>query len=182
MRVGIYARVSTDEQDVETQLVALREHCNRMNYNVVDEYIDSGFSGKDANRPQFERLLFDVRNRRVDCIIAWKIDRIGRSLAHLINFLQELRNRRVGFISVTESIDTSTAQGELFWNIFGAFAQFERSMIIERTKAGLERAKRQGKALGRPKGSRDKKVRKKSGYYLRWAGNKKTPPRILAKA
>lgn len=167
--VSLYARTSQADQNTETQLVALRDFCKRMNYQVSDEYVDNGFSGKDTCRPEFERLLGDMRDKKFQCIITWKIDRIGRSLQHLLNFLQELRNRKVDFISMTEMIDTTTPHGELIWNILGAFSQYERSIIVSRTLAGLERARRQGKQLGRPKGRKDGKARRKSGYYARWA-------------
>jgi len=171
--VVIYARTSQADQNAETQLLALRDYCERMNYNITDEYVDSGFSGKNTNRPQFERLLADMRVKKIQCILVWKIDRVGRSLQHLLSFLQELRNKNVDFISITENIDTTTPHGELIWNILGSFAQYERSIIVARTNAGLARARAEGKTLGRPRGSSDKKRRKKSGYYARWAKTSK---------
>lgn len=168
MKVAIYARVSTAEQTTETQLLPLRDYCQRNCYEIYEQYIDDGFSGKDDKRPAFERMLNDMRGKKFECIVVWKIDRVGRSLQHLLNFLAELRKRNVHFVSTTEQIDTSTPHGELIWNIMGAFAQFERSIIVSRTKAGLERAKKEGKTLGRPKGSKDLKLRRVSGYYMRW--------------
>jgi len=167
--VVLYARTSMSDQNSNTQLMALRDYCNRMDYNITHEYVDDGCSGKDTNRPQFELLMNDMREKRFNTILTFKIDRIGRSLQHLLSFLQELRKKQIDFISLSENLDTSTSHGELIWSILGAFAQYERSIIIERTKAGLNRAKREGKRLGRPKGSTDKKVRRKSGYYTRWA-------------
>ncbi|MDP8264165.1 MAG: recombinase family protein [Candidatus Aceula lacicola] len=176
-RIVIYARTSQSDQTTENQVIALRDYCSRMQYEIVDEYIDSGYSGKTDKRPEFERLLNDMRSREFDCIAVWRIDRVGRSLQHLLNFLQELRNRQIDFISITELIDTATPHGELIWNILGAFSQYERSIIVSRTKAGLERARRQGIKLGRPFGSKDKKRRKRSGYYSRWANStKKSSP------
>jgi len=167
-RIVIYARTSQADQTTENQVIALRDYCYRMQYEIVDEYIDNGYSGKTDKRPEFERLLSDMRSRKFDCIAVWRIDRVGRSLQHLLNFLQELRNRQIDFISITELIDTTTPHGELIWNILGAFSQYERSIIVARTKAGLARAKKQGKILGRPFGSKDKKRRRKSGYLQRW--------------
>lgn len=167
--IALYARTSMSDQSTETQLIALRDYCQRMGFQITSEYVDNGFSGKDTIRPEFERLLEDMRSKKFQAILTWKLDRVGRSLQHLLNFLQELRNRKVDFISMTEMIDTTTPHGELIWNILGAFAQYERSIIVSRTLAGLERARRQGKQLGRPKGKKDGKVRRKSGYYARWA-------------
>ena len=178
MKVALYVRVSTQDQQTQNQMLPLRDYCNRMNHQIVDEYIDEGWSGKDAKRPEFERMLNDMRVKKFDCIMTWKIDRIGRSLQHLLSFLQELRNRKVNFISITEMIDTASPHGELIWNIMAAFAQYERSIIISRTIAGLERAKREGKTLGRPKGKLDSRPRIKAGYYIRHMRNraKKSTP------
>lgn len=167
MKTSLYIRVSTQDQQTQNQLLPLRDYCSRMGYQIVDEYIDEGWSGKDAKRPEFERMLADMRAKKFDCIMTWKIDRIGRSLQHLLSFLQELRNRKINFVSITEMIDTSSPHGELLWNIMGAFAQYERSIIISRTMAGLERAKREGKKLGRPRGRLDSKPRIRSGYFIR---------------
>ena len=171
-RVACYARISTSEQNIESQLVALRDYCKRMNFDQVEEYVDDGFSGKDTNRPQFQRMIEDIRINKLDCVIVYKIDRFGRSLQHLLNLLEEFRNRKVDFVSITQPIDTTTPAGEMFWQILASFSQFERSLIIERTKAGLERAKKEGKKLGRPHGSRDKKRRRRSGYITRWSRGK----------
>ena len=178
MKVALYIRVSTQDQQVQNQLLPLRDYCARMSYEIVDEYVDEGWSGKDTKRPDFERMLTDMRAKRFDCIVVWKIDRVGRSLQHLLTFLQELRNRKVDFISITEMIDTTTPHGELIWNIMAAFAQYERSIIVSRTMAGLDRAKREGKTLGRPKGKKDSRPRVKSGYYIRHMKNrgKKSSP------
>lgn len=169
MNVAIYARVSDSSQIIDTQLLPLREYCQRQGYLNVEEYLDNGFSGSNTKRPAFERLLKDMREGKLSLILVWKTDRCGRSLLHLLSFLQELRNRKVDFISLTESINTTTPQGELIWSILGAFGQYERSLIIERTKAGLARAKAEGKQIGRPKGKKDSQPRQKEGYFRRWA-------------
>jgi DNA invertase Pin-like site-specific DNA recombinase len=166
--ISIYARTSMADQNAETQLMALRDYCQRMSYQIVDVYVDNGFSGKDQNRPQFERLLGDMRTGKVNCVLVYKLDRIGRSLQHLISLFAEFKNRGVEFVSLTQQIDTQTPEGKMFWQLLGVFAEYERELIVSRTKAGLERARRQGKRLGRPKGSTDKKRRRLSGYYARW--------------
>ncbi len=148
-----------------------------MDYKIVDEYVDTGFSGKTMERPQFERLLHDIRASKFDCVIVYKIDRFGRSLQHLLNLLEEFKNRKVDFISITQPVDTTTAAGKMFWQILAVFAEFERTLIVERTLAGLARARKQGKTLGRPKGKKDSSPRRKSGYINRWVrGNKQSSP------
>jgi DNA invertase Pin-like site-specific DNA recombinase len=168
-RVALYARTSMADQNSETQLMALRDYCGRMGYQAAGEYVDNGFSGKDDKRPAFERLLADLRARNVDCVVVYKLDRIGRSLKHLLNLFEEFKNLGVEFISFTQNINTNTPEGKMFWQMLGVFAEYERELIVARTKAGLERARRQGKSLGRPCGSKDTKRRRKSGYLRRWS-------------
>ncbi|MBL7131252.1 MAG: recombinase family protein [Candidatus Omnitrophica bacterium] len=168
-RVGLYARTSMLDQNSDSQLLALGQYCERMGYKIVDKYIDNGFSGKTTQRPEFERLLADIRANRLDCVVVYKIDRFGRSLQHLLNLLEEFKNRKVDFISITQPVDTTTAAGKMFWQILGVFAEFERTLIVERTNAGLTRARKEGKTLGRPKGKGDSRPRRKSGYIKRWA-------------
>jgi len=154
MRVAIYVRVSTEEQNPENQTNELQKYAQRMEYQVFGTYIDR-CSGLKDSRPEFNRLLEDMRRMRFDAILVWKLDRIGRSLQHLLNLLQEMDSKKVDFICLTQNIDTTSASGRLLFNLLGAFAQFESSLISERTKAGMDRAKRQGKNIGRPK--KDKK-------------------------
>lgn len=169
-QVVLYARTSMSDQNTETQLMALRDYCNRMGSEITDVYQDNGFSGKTDKRPEFERLLGDIRASRVDCVLVYKLDRIGRSLKHLLNLFEEFKNLGVEFISLTQNINTNTPEGKMFWQMLGVFAEYEREMIVARTKSGLERARKQGKTLGRPKGSKDTKRRRKSGYLRRWSG------------
>lgn len=171
-KVALYARCSTSDQNTETQLIALREYCSRMNYKITKEYIDNGFSGKTDKRPEFEHLLGDIRGNNIDCVLVYKLDRIGRSLKHLLNLFEEFKNIGVEFISLTQNINTNTPEGKMFWQMLGVFAEYERELIVNRTLAGLDRVRKQGKILGRPKGARDSKLRRKSGYYLRYAGSK----------
>ena len=171
--VALYARTSMSDQNSETQLMAMRDYCARMGYEIKDTYCDNGFSGKNDNRPQFERLLGDVRANKVNCLLVYKLDRIGRSLKHLLNLFEEFKNQGVEFISLTQNINTKTPEGKMFWQMLGVFAEYERELIVARTNAGLVRARRQGKTLGRPIGSKDKKCRRKSGYINRWANGSK---------
>lgn len=176
-RVVLYCRVSSKDQNCETQLIALRDYCRSMNYTVCDEYVDQGFSGKNTRRPEFERMLSDIRSRDVECVLVYKLDRIGRSLKHLLNLFEEFKNRNVEFIALTQNINTNSPEGKMFWQLLGVFAEYERELIVSRTNAGLDRARRQGKTLGRPVGSKDTKRRRKSGYLNRWS--KKPSPRKI---
>ena len=175
-QVVLYARTSMLDQNTETQLMALKDYCNRMGYQITGEYVDNGFSGKDDKRPQFERLLGDVRSNKVDCVLVYKLDRIGRSLKHLLNLFEEFKSKGVEFISLTQNINTNTPEGKMFWQMLGVFAEYERELIVARTLAGLQRARRQGKALGRPLGAKDRKRRRLSGYIARWNGSKQYSP------
>lgn len=170
--LALYCRTSMADQNAETQRMALRDYCERMRYNVIGEYVDNGFSGKDNNRPEFERLLNDIRSGKVNCLLVHKLDRVGRSLQHLISLFAEFKNRGIEFISLTQNINTESPEGKMFWQLLGVFSEYERELIVARTRAGLERAKRQGKKLGRPAGKKDRKARRKSGYFARWAGSK----------
>jgi DNA invertase Pin-like site-specific DNA recombinase len=171
-KVALYARTSMADQNLDTQLMALKDYCARMDYQIMGKYVDSGFSGKDDKRPEFERLLSDIRANSVNCVIVYKLDRIGRSLKHLLNLFDEFKNRGVEFISFTQNINTNTPEGKMFWQMLGVFAEYERELIVARTLSGLQRAIKQGKRLGRPAGAKDKKRRRLSGYIARWNGSK----------
>lgn len=139
MKIG-YARVSSDDQELHLQLDALNDiGCDKI-------YTEKA-SGKVTNRPELEKALDNLR--KGDMLVVWRLDRLGRSLPHLIETVNDLKARNIGFVSITEAIDTSSPAGELIFHIFGAIAQFERSLISERTKAGLAAAKRRGKSVGR---------------------------------
>jgi len=167
MRVSIYTRVSTQDQTTENQLLQLRKFCQNNNYEIVAEYSDV-ISGSKSSRPELDKMLQAMRNKEFDAIVCWKFDRLGRSTQHLLQVLEEVKNKKVRLIATSQNIDTSTAMGKFFYTILAGFAEMEREMIVERTMLGLERARRQGKKLGRPAGSKDKGRRRKSGYYLRW--------------
>ena len=149
-RAAIYARVSTSDQTCENQLLELRRYCEARGWQAV-EYVDSGISGAKDRRPALDRLMGDARRRKLDFVVCWKLDRFGRSLAHLINAIQTLTDSGVGFTSIGEGIDTRSATGRLMLGILGSFAEFERERIRERVLAGLRRAKAHGQRLGRPR-------------------------------
>jgi DNA invertase Pin-like site-specific DNA recombinase len=151
VRAALYARCSTYDkgQDLELQLTPLREYCERRVFAIAGEYVDNGISGTKDRRPQLDRLLNAARKRQVDIILVWKLDRFGRSLKQLVTVLDELSGLGVGFISYQDNLDLTTPQGRLMFHIIGAMAEFERELIRERVKAGLENARRKGKRLGR---------------------------------
>jgi DNA invertase Pin-like site-specific DNA recombinase len=151
MRVAIYARVSTTNgQSPEMQLSDLREYASRRGWEVFAEYVDNGVSGAKESRPELNRLMADAHRRRFDVVLCWKVDRFGRSLKHLVNTLADLDSYGIAFISLRDNLDLSTPSGRLMFQIIGAMAEFERSLIQERVRAGLRNAKLKGKILGRP--------------------------------
>jgi DNA invertase Pin-like site-specific DNA recombinase len=151
VRAALYARCSTPNkgQDPELQLVPLREYCQKRDFTITGEYVDNGISGTKERRPQLDRLLEAAKKRQVDMIIVWKLDRFGRSLKQLVMALEELSSLGIGFISYQDNLDLATSQGRLMFHIIGAMAEFERELIRERVKAGLDNARRKGKRLGR---------------------------------
>jgi len=152
MRAAIYARVSTlNGQSPEMQLAELREYASRRGWEVFGEYVDSGISGSKESRPELNRLMSDAHRRHFDAVLCWKVDRFGRSLKHLVNALADLDSYGVAFVSLRDNLDLSTPSGRLMFQIIGAMAEFERSLIQERVRAGLRNAKLKGKRLGRPR-------------------------------
>jgi DNA invertase Pin-like site-specific DNA recombinase len=151
MRAALYARVSTTDQTCENQLIELRRYVQARGWTAAAEYIDHGISGSKDRRPALDRLMADAKRRKVDVVVCWKLDRFGRSLAHLVNAIQTLTDVGVGFTSIGEGIDTQSATGRLMLGILASFAEFERARIQERVRAGLARARAQGKRLGRPR-------------------------------
>jgi DNA invertase Pin-like site-specific DNA recombinase len=156
MKVAIYCRVSTEEQNADKQEDICREYCKRNNLEIYKVYKDI-ISGTTSSRPNFNELLEDMRQRKFQVILVTKLDRLGRSLQHLLALLEEFNKKGIHFIAVTQSIDTTSASGKLQLQILGAFAEFERNMISERTKEGLR------KAIGVGKRGRDKIPRKRRG-------------------
>lgn len=152
MKVAVYARVSKadESQDPENQLIRLRSYCNERNWSIYDEYVDYA-SGADANRPRLADLKRDASARRFGLVLTTKIDRIARSSLDLKLLIEDLKARGIEFECADQPFSTNTPTGKLLFGILGEIAEFERSLIIERTKAGLARAKAQGKRLGRPR-------------------------------
>jgi putative DNA-invertase from lambdoid prophage Rac len=149
MRAAVYARVSTLEQEPENQLQELRHYVQARDWTAV-EYVDRGVSGAKDRRPSLDQLITDARRRRFDVLVCWRLDRLGRNLKHLITLLDELQVLGIAFVSLAEGIDATTPAGKLQMHILGAIAEFERERIRERVLAGLQRARTQGKRLGRP--------------------------------
>src|SRR5215467_13374742 len=157
MRAALYLRVSTDEQSTERQERELTEAAARMRHEVVEVYADNGISGaKGRNgRPAFDRLHRDAARRRFDIVMAWSVDRLGRSLQDLVGFLSELHALRIELYLHQQGLDTTTPAGKAMFQMMGVFAEFERAMIVERVKSGLRLAKvrgtKSGKPIGRPR-------------------------------
>ena len=151
-RIAIYARVSTDKQTVDNQLIELRSLCERLGYTIVQEYTDSGISGAKSRdeRPALDLLLKDATRRKFDMVMCWSIDRLGRSLQHLVEILNELQALKIDLFFQQQGMDTSTPSGRMIFSVFGAIGEFERNLIRERVLAGQQRAKANGVKIGRP--------------------------------
>lgn len=150
--VALYARVSTNDQTCENQLLELRRYAEARGWQTV-EYIDNGVSGSKDRRPALDQLTTDVRRHKVGTVVCWRLDRLGRNLRHLVMLLDEWQSRGVAFVTLGEGIDTSTAAGRLVAGVLGSIAEFERARMQERIHAGLARAKAQGTRLGRRRSS-----------------------------
>jgi DNA invertase Pin-like site-specific DNA recombinase len=171
IRVALYARVSTAKcekcgkvraehdnhshdfkgQDPEVQLRELREYVERRGWQVADVYTDVGVSGAKASRPDLNRLMTDASRRRFDAVVVWRFDRFARSVSHLLRVLEQFQALGIDFVSLSENVDTSTPTGKMVFTVLGAVAELERSLIVERVKAGLRNARAKGKKLGRPR-------------------------------
>jgi DNA invertase Pin-like site-specific DNA recombinase len=151
-RAVLYLRVSTIEQTTANQERELREVASRMGCEIVQVYKDHGISGAKGRekRPAFDRMCRDAAQRKFDMVMAWSVDRLGRSLQDLVAFLSELHALRVDLFLHQQGLDTTTPAGKAMFQMMGVFAEFERAMIQERVRAGLKRAKAEGKRLGRP--------------------------------
>src|SRR6266581_2552124 len=152
-RVALYARVSTKNhgQTTETQALALRDYAAHRGFTIVEEYRDEGISGSKDSRPALDRLMKDARARKFDVVVVARFDRFARSVSHLLRALEEFGHVGVDFVSVSESIDTSTPMGKMIFTVLGAVAELERNLIKERVQMGISRARKEGKQLGRPK-------------------------------
>src|SRR5262244_2276940 len=152
-RAALYMRISTKNhgQTTETQAVALREYAERRGFEIVQEYADAGVSGSKDSRPALDRLMKDARARKFDVVIVARFDRFARSVSHLLRALEEFSHLGIDFVSLSESIDTSTPMGKMIFTVLGAVAELERNLIKERVHMGISRARKQGKRLDRPK-------------------------------
>lgn len=150
--IAIYARVSTlNGQNPELQLAEIREYADRRGWRISGEYVDLGVSGSKESRPELNRLIRDAHRRQFDAVVCWKLDRLGRSLKHLVTTIEDLAAYGVSFVSLRDNLDLSTPSGRLMMHIIGAMAEFERELIRERVTAGIQAAKRRGVRVGRPK-------------------------------
>jgi DNA invertase Pin-like site-specific DNA recombinase len=150
MKAAIYARVSTLDQEPENQLIELRRYVEARGWTIAVEYVDRGVSGAKDRRPALDQMLADAKRRKLDVVVCWRLDRLGRHLKHLVTLLEDLQSLGVAFVSLGEGIDCTTPAGKLQLHILAALAEFEPERIRERVMAGLQRARTQGKRLGRP--------------------------------
>src|SRR5437867_6429719 len=150
---ALYMRVSTKGhgQTTDTQAIALREYAERRGFTIAEEYRDEGISGTKDSRPALDRLMKNARARKFDVVIVARFDRFARSVSHLLRALEEFNHLGINFVSLSESIDTSTPMGKMIFTVLGAVAELERNLIKERVHMGISRARKQGKQLGRPK-------------------------------
>lgn len=158
MKAALYARVSTRDQSADMQRSEFREYCMRREWEIAAEYCEMGVSGSRASRPQLNRMMAEAKRRQFDAVVVYRLDRLARSLKQLINVLDEFRALGIEFVSLHDQIDTSTPAGKLQFSILGAFAEFERGIIQERVRSGIEAARKSGKQLGRPKLTIDKNL------------------------
>ena len=173
-RVALYCRVSTTDQTCDNQLRDLRDYCRARGWEQVTEYVDQGISGTRERRPALDGMMAEVKARRVDVVVVAAFDRFGRSVRHLVEALDLFHHLNVEFISLREQIDTGSPLGQAVFTIIAAIAQLERSLIVERVRAGLRRARAEGKRLGRPRLRVDER-------QLRIVVNQKLPVRAASK-
>ena len=151
MKAAIYCRVSTTDQNPDMQRNELLAYCERRGWAVAEVFVDEGVSGSKESRPALDRLMKAAKRRAFDAVVVWKFDRFARSMKQLVTALSEFDALGIQFASLHEQIDTTSPNGKLMFGIFAAFAEFERSLIIERTKSGIEAARKRGKHIGRPR-------------------------------
>ena len=149
-RCVLYARVSTTDQHCENQLAELRTYCTSRGWTITREYVDHGVSGAKERRLALDELVRDAKRRRFDVLVCWRLDRLGRNLRHLVLLLEELQALGVAFASLNEGIDATTPAGRLQMHMLAALSEFERGRIQERVRAGLARARANGRHIGRP--------------------------------
>ena len=150
-KVALYCRVSTNHQDVQMQLTELRAVAAQREWDIVAEYVDEGISGSKTERPGLDQMMKDARTGKIDCVMIWRLDRLGRSLTHVIGLLDELSSMNVGFVSLKDSgIDSTSPSGRLLLQLLASFSEFEKNVIISRVRAGIRQAKSKGVHCGRP--------------------------------
>ena len=171
-KIALYCRVSTSRQTNNNQKAILIDYAetNKFDFDLFEEV-----ESTRKTRPIKQQLLTKLRSGAYSAVVVFKLDRYARSSRELILEIQELTNKCIGFISISDNLDFSSSTGRLHFHILAAFAEFERSLISERTKEGIARTRAQGTVLGRPKGSKDSKPRPKGGYYLRELNKRKKP-------
>jgi site-specific DNA recombinase len=173
MKVACYVRCSTvDKQNPETQRNHLTNYSKNNDLSIYKFYEDVGQSGAKSSRPSFDEMLKDMREGLFEGVLVYRLDRIGRSLPHLVKLFEEFKKKKVAFISATQNINTATPEGRMFLGVLMVLAQYERELTVDRIKSGLARARKQGKKLGRKFGSKDTKRRRRSGYWQRWKREK----------
>jgi DNA invertase Pin-like site-specific DNA recombinase len=174
-RVALYARVSTlNGQNPELQLGELREYAQRRGWIVAGEYVDLGVSGSKESRPELNKMIAAAHARAFDAVTCWKLDRLGRSLKHLVTTIEDLQAYGVAFISLRDNLDLSTPSGRLMMHIIGAMAEFERELIRERVSAGIHAARNRGRRIGRPRAY-------VNPARIRELRERNTPWRVIAK-
>jgi DNA invertase Pin-like site-specific DNA recombinase len=173
-RIALYARVSTSEQTPEPQLHALREYAARRGLEIAHEYVDHGISGSRSRRPALDRLVADAHRRRFDAVTCVKLDRLARSVRHLVELAGDFQALGVDLVVLDQAIDSSTSTGRLLFHVLGSIAEFERDLIRERVTAGMRAAKRRGSRIGRPRALRGERDRveqlRAEGHSLRAIG------------
>ena len=150
-RCAVYCRVSTSDQTTENQKRDLTRYCESRDWVTAHVYEDVGISGAQDQRPALDELMLQARKQKFDVVLVWKFDRFARSVQHLLQALQEFQGLGIDFVSYSEGVDTSTAMGRMVFTFLGAIAEFERSLLRERVKAGMDRAKAEGVHCGRPR-------------------------------
>ena len=171
MKVGLYLRVSTEDQTTENQGLVLREICETNGWEIFDTYVDHGVSGSKGRdkRPEFNRLIKDMTRRKFQKVMVWDVSRLGRSLTHLVEFLNEVHSVGCDLYIHQSGLDTQTPSGRMMFQMIGIFSEFERSMISQRVKTGLQRVRKSGKKLGRPSTSPEVIERIKELLNLGWS-------------
>lgn len=149
-RVGIYLRVSQTDQDERNQLLDLQRVAEQRGWDIAETYVDHGITGKQDRRPALERLRKDAMHGKLDVVAAWSIDRLGRSLAHVVNLLADLTEQKVAVYLHQQQVDSTTTAGKAMLGMCAVFAEFEWNTTSDRIKAGIARARKEGKRIGRP--------------------------------